>query len=141
MPTVYASAEKEIMPQFYDMDPMEVVWHGNYVRYFEDARCLLLDSFEYNYAQMKESGYMWPVIELHIRYPGPLVYGKTVVIRADLTEYEFRLKIVYTIIDKETGKRLCRGHTVQVAVGYDDRKMRFASPLILAQKLGVASCE
>ena len=41
---------------FYDLDPLEIVWHGNYARYFEQARCALLDKIGYNYNAMKESG-------------------------------------------------------------------------------------
>ncbi len=38
--------------QFYHLDPMNVVWHGNYVQFFENARCALLDQIDYNYHQM-----------------------------------------------------------------------------------------
>lgn len=68
------SAEVELQVQFFDLDPMEIVWHGNYVRYLETARCALLDSIGYNYPQMKESGYAWPVIDLHLRYVKPAVF-------------------------------------------------------------------
>ncbi len=47
---------------------MHVVWHGHYLKYFEIARCKLLDQFHYNYNQMRDSGYAWPVIESHVRY-------------------------------------------------------------------------
>ena len=50
-------AETEIQVQFFDLDPMEVVWHGHYVKYLEIVRCVLLDTIDYNYAQMKASGY------------------------------------------------------------------------------------
>jgi hypothetical protein len=58
------SAEIALKIQFYDLDPMQVVWHGNYARYFEQARCALLDSIGYNYPEMKASGYAWPVIDM-----------------------------------------------------------------------------
>ncbi len=61
-------AETETQVQFFDLDPMEVVWHGHYVKYLEIVRGVLLDSIDYNYAQMKASGYLWPVIDLHLRY-------------------------------------------------------------------------
>ena len=137
MTTIYVTSKKEIKAQFYDLDPMDVVWHGNYVRFFEDARCELLNKIGYNYEEMKDSGYTWPVVDLHIRYARPITFGQEVIIQTDLIEYEFRLKIIYTIYDKKTGERLCKGHTEQVAIDYKTREMLLASPDILLEKLGI----
>ena len=137
MTTIYATSKKKIKAQFYDLDPMDVVWHGNYVRFFEDARCELLNKIGYNYEEMKNSGYAWPVVDLHVRYIRPIMFGQKVIIQADLVEYEFRLKIIYTIYDKKTGERLSKGHTEQIAIDYKTREMLFASPAILLEKLGI----
>jgi len=135
--TVYASAECDIQVQFYDLDPMNVVWHGNYARYFEQARCVLLDKIGYNYPEMKESGYLWPIIDMHTRYIQALRFGQIVTVKAELIEYECRLTIRYTIFDKETGKRLCKGTTQQVAVEEKTGELQLVTPAILAQKLGL----
>ena len=137
MTTIYATSKKKIKAQFYDLDPMDVVWHCNYVRFFEDARCELLNKIGYNYEEMKDSGYTWPVVDLHIRYSRPITFGQEVIIQTDLVEYEFRLKIIYTIYDKKTGELLCKGHTELVAVDYETREMLLVSPAILLEKLGI----
>ena len=62
------SATIELSPAFHDLDPMEVVWHGNYIKYLELARCALLQSFDYDYPQMRESGYLWPIVDLRTKY-------------------------------------------------------------------------
>ncbi len=131
------SAQVDIDVQFYDLDPMDIVWHGNYVKYLEVARCALLDSIGYNYPQMKQSGYSWPVIEMNLRYIGPAVFGQKLRLRAELVEYENRLKIDYLISDAATGKRLNRASTTQVAVDIATGEMCFVSPPILFEKLGV----
>lgn len=41
-------AEVEMQVQFFDLDPMQIVWHGNYVKYLEVVRCALLDKIDYN---------------------------------------------------------------------------------------------
>ena len=51
------SAETIIEIPFHDVDMMEIAWHGHYVKYFEIARCKLLDKIEYNYSQMRDSGF------------------------------------------------------------------------------------
>jgi len=122
---------------FHDVDMMGIVWHGNYARYFEIARCALLDQIDYNYLQMKDSGYAWPVIDMQIRYARPLTFQQRVKVRAWIAEYENRLKIKFEIRDEATGERLSKGHTSQVAVCMPDGEMCFASPDILLQKLGV----
>ena len=137
VPSSRWSAEVEIEVQFYDLDPMDVVWHGNYVKYLEVARCALLDSIGYNYTQMKQSGYSWPVIEMNLRYIRPAVFGQKLRLRAELVEHENRLKIDYLISDAATGKRLNRASTSQVAVDIATGEMCFVSPAILFEKLGV----
>jgi acyl-CoA thioester hydrolase len=131
------SAETELQVQFFDLDPMEIVWHGNYVKYLEIARCALLDSIDYNYVQMKESGYAWPVIDLHVRYAAPASFGQRIKVRATLVEWENRLKIDYVITDAVSGRRLTRGSTTQVAVDIATGEMCFVSPPVLFEKLGV----
>lgn len=131
------SAEIEVQVQFYDLDPMEVVWHGNYVKYLEVARCALLDKIDYNYAQMKASGYMWPIIEMNLRYVGPATFGQRLRLRADIVEWESRLRIDYLISDATSGARLNRATTTQVAVDIANGEMCFVSPPVLFEKLGV----
>lgn len=124
---------------FHDVDMMEVVWHGHYAKYFEIARCALLDTLDYNYPQMRDSGYAWPVIDLSIRYVKPAVFNQVVSVTAKLVEWENRLKINYQVIDKQSGSRLAKGHSVQVAVDMQTGTMCFESPKVLLEKLGVAN--
>jgi acyl-CoA thioester hydrolase len=132
-------AETEIQVQFFDLDPMEVVWHGHYVKYLEMARCALLDTIGYNYTQMKASGYAWPVIDMHLRYVDSARFGQRLKVRAEIVEWENRLKIDYLITDAASGNRLLRGSTTQVAVDIATREMCFVSPAVLLQKLGISS--
>jgi acyl-CoA thioester hydrolase len=133
------AAEVELQVQFFDLDPMEIVWHGNYVKYLEIARCALLDSIDYNYVQMKESGYAWPIIDMHLRYAGSATFGQRIKIKAEIVEWENRLKIDYEVRDVESGHRLTRASTMQVAVDMSNGEMCFVSPKILFDKLGIAA--
>ena len=131
-------AETETQVQFFDLDPMEVVWHGHYVNYLEIVRGVLLDTIDYNYPQMKASGYVWPVIDLHLRYAASATYGQRLKLRAEIVEWENRLKISYLITDAFTRRRLVRATTTQVAVEIASREMCFVSPPVLFEKLGVS---
>ncbi|MGL4796197.1 MAG: acyl-CoA thioesterase [Aeromonas jandaei] len=131
------SAEVDVTVPFHDVDMMAVAWHGHYLRYIELARCALLDRIDYNYPQMEASGYLWPVIDVRMKYIAPLRFGQTVRVRATLVEYQHRLKIDYLLYDPQSGKRTSKGYTVQVAVSKQSGEMCLASPQVLLDKLGV----
>lgn len=118
----------ELEVPFFDVDMMNIVWHGHYVKYFEMARCALLDKIGHNYNRMRECGYGWPVVDLQLRYVQPAEFGQKIIVTADLVEWQERLKINYLITDTTSGERLTRGSTVQVAVRIADREMQFVSP-------------
>lgn len=131
------TAEVELEVPFFDLDPMNIVWHGNYIKYLEIARCALLETIGYNYTQMKESGYVWPIVDLHVRYVGSARLAQRIRLHASIVEWENRLKVDYLITDAASGKRLTRASTTQVAVDSANGEMCFASPPILFEKLGV----
>jgi acyl-CoA thioester hydrolase len=126
-------AEIELVVPFFDVDMMEVVWHGHYVKYFEEARCALLDKIGHNYRQMRDAGYAWPIIDLQVRYIRGAQFGQRIKVRADLVEWESRLKINYLITDAESGERMTRGSSVQVAVEIATREMLLASPKVFVE--------
>jgi acyl-CoA thioester hydrolase len=125
------SASIDVEVPFHDVDAMNVAWHGHYVKYFEIARCALLRRFDYDYPQMQASGYLWPIVECHLKYIRPALYGQTLRVQATLLEYENRIKIGYRISDIETGERLTKGYTTQVAVDATTRELQFVSPPIV----------
>ena len=120
--------ETEFRVEFYDVDSMFVAWHGNYVKYMELGRCALLDDIGYGYREMSESGYLWPVVDMKIKYVKPLRLGQKAVIRAELLEYENRIKIKFLIRDALTGEKMTVGESTQMAVDMESRESCFVSP-------------
>ncbi len=120
---------------FYDCDPMAICWHGHYVKYFELARCNLFDKIDYNYRTMRDSGYSWPIIDLEIRYIKPMYFEQNIDVEAGIVEYENYLRIKYEIRDQQSGQRLTKGASKQVAVTIVDSEMQIVSPSILREKL------
>ena len=120
---------------FYDVDAMGITWHGHYLKYLERARCALLELIDYDYQQMKDSGYSWPVVDVRLKYIRPTTFKQRLHITAAVVEYENRLKIDYHIHDSESGVLLSKGYSIQVAVDQQTRRMCYASPSILHQKI------
>ena len=138
-PTLSSVAEIEVSPAFHDLDPMDVVWHGNTLKYLELARCALLQSFDYDYPQMRESGYVWPIVDLRCKYVRSARYGQRLRVRAELTEWEMRMRIDYVIRDADTDEVVTRAHTLQVAVEIASGEMCYATPEVFRRRLGLAA--
>lgn len=124
-----------VKANFYDLDPMGVVWHGNYARFFELARCALLDRIGYSYVEMHESGYTWPVVRMNTKFIRPVRLSQEVRVRCSLLDYENRLRIEYRIQDAESGQAIAEAETVQVAVAIGSEELCFESPAVLIKKL------
>lgn len=132
-------AEVDITVSFHDCDPMGVVWHGNYFRFFEVAREALLRSVNYSYGEMAASGYVWPVVDTRVKYRQPLRCEETIRVSARITEYENRLRIDYEVRNA-AGQITTKAHTLQVAVEQESQALCFVSPDILLERLGVKGC-
>ena len=134
-----ASVELEV--PFHDVDAMNVAWHGHYLKYFEIARCALLRRFDYDYPQMHASGYLWPIVDCHLKYVRPARYGQRLRVTARLLEYHNRLRIGYEIHDRESVERLTKGSTIQVAVAATTGELQFVAPAIVLARLEQACAD
>jgi acyl-CoA thioester hydrolase len=121
-------AEADVRAEFYDLDPMQVVWHGNYPRFLELGRNALLDRIGYGYKEMTATGWAFPVVEMSLRYGKPIRLGQVVRVEAALVEWENRLVIDYQILDKASGERLSKARSTQVAVRAESGELSFVCP-------------
>jgi len=122
------STSLDFIVEFYEVDSMEIVWHGNYMNYMERVRCKLLSKIQHNYSQMKEAGYAWPVVKIKIKYIAPLRFLQKARIEAFLNEWENCLKISYKITDLETGKLLTKAESEHIAINVATGETCFVSP-------------
>lgn len=123
--------------EFYDVDSMQVAWHGNYVKFMEVARCALLRKIKYDYYEMEKSGYAWPVVDMHIKYMRPMVFMQRVRCEITLDEYEIGMKLSYKFMDAETGKVLTKAESTQMAVDLKTKESLFGSPRCFVDKVRV----
>jgi len=127
--------ETEITIEFFHCDPVNVVWHGNYLNFFETARRLLLDKIGYNYYEMKKSGYAFPVVNAAVKYIGFLQHNDKAIVKAVLEEYENSLKIKFEIRNAKTGQITTRGVTSHMAYNFETSESCFVCPKILIDKV------
>ncbi|MGX2967116.1 acyl-CoA thioesterase [Ursidibacter sp. B-7004-1] len=125
---IYARHSSEYEIPFFDVDSMNIMWHGHYVKYLEMARCAFLEEIRYTYDVMKEKGYGWPIVQLNLKYVKPAMFRQKVRVNLAVVEYESCIRIDYTIEDCQTGNKLTTGSTTQVAVEIESREMQLQTP-------------
>ena len=128
-------AEVETCVEFFQLDPMCIVWHGNYFNFFETGRRVLLEKIKFGYNDMKDCGYAFPVVEAQAKYLRPLRFLDRARIKAILVEYENCLKIKYEIRDAKTGALATRGMTTQMAFDVKTNESCFVCPQALIDKV------
>lgn len=112
--------------QFYDCDPMGVVWHGNYLRYLEVARGEFLDYIGYGYQKIKEDGNFFPIVEERMKYLHSLRLGDSFKVKVYLTEFVNRLVHDFEIICNDTV--FVKARTVQVCLPVNSKELSFFMP-------------
>jgi acyl-CoA thioester hydrolase len=122
------SAEIEFDVPFHDVDMVGVVWHGHYLRYFENARWVLMDTLGYGLGRMLESGCAWPVVEMQAKYLSPARFQERLTVRSSLVEWQSRLVLNYLITRSSDGARVARARSVQVAVDGRTGELLFQCP-------------
>lgn len=108
-------AEVTITPQAYELDPMNVVWHGHYMRYLDQARSGLFEAVNRTDPCTAEAGLSWPVFDVWLKYVRPIRPSQQFGAVARLKETGDRIRVDYLISDPETGKVVTRARTVQAA--------------------------
>ena len=129
------SGEVLIEVPFHDVDSMGVAWHGHYVKYLELARTAMMRKVGLDWQQMQDWGVMWPVVVCNLKFIRPLRYGQKVRVRADLVEYQARLRITYLLTDAATGERVNKAETIQLAVAFGTGELLFECPPMLTEAI------
>ncbi len=132
------AVEIEVEVPFHDVDLAQVVWHGHYLKYLENARWALMDRLDCGLEAMIGSGFGWPVVDLEVRYLRFSRYGDRLRVRAALVDWENRLTIVYLVTDTVTGERVARAQTRQVAVDGTTGTLQLTSPPEFVARIGAA---
>lgn len=120
-------AETELTIPFYDNDPMGVVWHGNYVKYIEIARCDMLNKIGYNYIDMKNDGVAYPIAKLDMKYIKPISFNQKIRIVSEIEEIEPSLIIKYVFFD-ENEEKIFKAKTMQICVDIDTKNSVYNAP-------------
>ncbi len=109
------SSEVDIRPRFSEVDSMDVVWHGNYALYFEDAREQFGREYNFSYLDIYGNGYYAPLVELHFNYKKAIFYKDSAKIKISFRNTNSSKIIFDYIIYSPTDNSIyATGYSVQV---------------------------
>ncbi|MEW6670942.1 MAG: thioesterase family protein [Thermodesulfobacteriota bacterium] len=122
---------------FHDLDPLQMVWHGNYLKYFDIVRSALfvqggVDLFEY----FKTTHYIFPVTKTSTKYITSLRYLDKFKSIAKVVEAQYKIVIDFEIRLVKNNQICARGRSEQVAVRHPDMEILFEIPADIRAALG-----
>ncbi len=110
----------EMRTLYVDTDRSQVVYHANYLKYFEFGRASLMREANYPYKKIEESGYLYPIIKTELNYYTPLFYDDLMIIHTRPAKLELvKLQFDYCITRADDGEIVCTGYTKHCAVNRD----------------------
>lgn len=130
-------SEITIKVPFYDNDPMGIVWHGNYIKYLEVARCDMFDKIGYNYIDMNDDGLTYPLAKMDLKFINPATFNQELKIVTTLEEIEPAIVIKYVISDLKTEKKIFKAKSLQIRVNISNGQSEYLAPQRLKEKLNV----
>ena len=119
----------EIEVKFSDVDMLGVVWHGNYIRYFEDGREAFGKQYGLGYMDVYNAGYVVPIVNVNCDYKRFLKYEDRLIIETIYTPTESaKINFTYRLLNAKTGELIVKGSTVQVFVRKDNFELQLTNP-------------
>ena len=107
--------------RYAETDMMGIVYHANYLLYFEDARTAFLEAIGFPYRVIEEAGYLSPVVSFSVEYGEPLRYGETAVVRTRVvssrpTKTVYAYEVFRKGEDPDVAKPCCTGRSTHCLV-------------------------
>ncbi len=123
---------------FHDLDPLNVVWHGNYLKYFDIARFGLFSSVGLDLHRYQlDRHIIFPLIKTSTKYIVPLVYGDLFTCKATAVSAEVKIILDFEIQRLSDGLICTRGRGEQVGIQLPQGETLFEIPADIRKALGV----
>ena len=129
------STETQIRVRYAETDQMGIVYHGNYIPYFESSRAEAISELGFTYADMEKMGVIMPVVDVHCRYLRPAKYDDLLTVKTILKELPVHHKIEFHHeVYNEAEELLVTGKIILYFMEADGMK-RTTMPLPILEKL------
>lgn len=123
------SGKIEVNVRFNEADPLGIVWHGHYIRYFEDGREAFGIEHGIGYLDFYKSGLVIPVVHVECNYKRSLKYGERVVVETIYKPCDAaKLKFEYQLYNADNGILVATGSSVQVFLDKETSTLQLTNP-------------
>ena len=126
MPLNPLKSSVQLKVRFNECDPLQIVWHGNYLKYFEDAREDFCLQNGISYLDMKKQGYATPIVKSTCEHKLPLQYGDSFTVKTTFHPVA-AAKLIFTYKIFKGEKLICEGETIQVFLN-ENRELVLVNP-------------
>ena len=124
--------EAPVRVRYAETDQMGVVYHSNYVIWFEVGRVELLRSLGFTYLEMEADGMHLPVVEVRCRYKAPARYDESLLVRTRILNLRGSLiRFGYEVLRADDRALLAEGESTHIVVGPDMQKTVFSEKYML----------
>lgn len=128
------SVSKEFEVRFNEVDSMNIVWHGNYVSYFEQAREEFEKEYGLGYKSIQEAGFYAAIVDIKINYKLPLFYDDKFVIETKfINNHSPKLVFEYTIKSIDNEKVIATAKSTQVLLDQNNYQLEMYTPPFLVE--------
>lgn len=131
---LYKSNTK-IKVSFCDLDPLNIVWHGNYLKYLELARGEMFESLGFGYEKMAENNLSYPIAKMDLKFIAPATLNQELNVCCTLKEIEPAIIIDYLITDINTNEKLFKATSMQIRVHLVSKETLYIAPDVLKKRL------
>lgn len=119
----------EVTVRFNEADPLGIVWHGHYIRYFEDGREAFGKKYGISYLDFYKQGLAVPVISVSCDYRKPLRYGDSVIVESTfINNPAAKIKFEYKIYQATGNELVATGSSLQVFVDATTFQLQLTIP-------------
>jgi len=133
----HKSHEIQCKVPFYDLDPMQMVWHGNYFKYFDIARLELFDILGIDLlSYFKKTNYLFPITKTSTKHIVSLRYNDEFKCKATVVEAQYKIVVDFEIRLVKDNMICTKGRSEQVAVKYPEMEIIFEIPDDIRKALG-----
>lgn len=123
------TARETIQVKFNEADPLGIVWHGHYIRYFEDGREAFGEKYGLGYLDISGKGYTVPIVNVECNYKRSLRYGDKVIVEITYTDTAAaKIKFRYALYNAATGEVVAEGSSVQVFLDKETATLQLTIP-------------
>ena len=131
------SHEIKMKVPFFDLDPLQIVWHGNYLKYFDIARSELFDGLGVDLFEFHDrTRYIFPIIRSSVKHIHPLKRGDEFICRATVKDARTKIVVAFEIRLVADGTVCAKGTTEQAAVLAPEMEMVYTIPEEISRALG-----